>query len=212
MAVLGKDGKLVLCRLPTLLGFHRLPKAIALAIHLENVATVREPVQERSGHALSLEDLAPIAERQVTRDQQAGALVAIAKDPEKELDAATTERHVSQLVADQQVSPLQLPQEFIQCVLLLSLFELADQLRGCEETHTQTLPASSLAQCDGDVSFPSSLSPNKTTIVLVFDPFASRQLQDLRLGELWQGAEVASVGILPDRGPGVLDPRRDRIN
>src|SRR5712692_7040049 len=155
MAVLGTNGNLVLCRLPALLGFHRLAKAIALTIHLENVAMMGEPVQERSGHALSLEDLAPVAERQVTGDEQAGALVAVAKDPEQELDAATTERHVSQLVADQQLRPLQLPHEFIQRVLLLSLLKLADQLRGREERHAQTLPASSQAQGDGDVSFPS---------------------------------------------------------
>ena len=148
MAVLGKNGRLVLCRLPTLLGFHRLAKAIALTIHLENVAAMCESIQERSGHPLSLEDLAPVAERQVTGDQHAGALVAVAKHAEQELDAAATERHVSQLVADQQVRSLQLPQESIQRVLLLGLFELANQLRGREERHTQTLPASRLAQGD----------------------------------------------------------------
>ena len=47
MAVLGTNGKLVLWRLPTLLGFHRLAKAIALAVHLKNVAAVSEPVQKR---------------------------------------------------------------------------------------------------------------------------------------------------------------------
>ena len=91
MAVLGKNGKMVLCRLPTLLGFHRLAKAVAFSIHLENVAAVREPVEQRSSHALSLEDLAPIAEWQITGDQQAGSLVAVAKDPEQKLDAAATE-------------------------------------------------------------------------------------------------------------------------
>src|SRR5260370_10849411 len=211
MAVLGKNGNLVLRRLSTLLGSHRLAKAIALAIHLENVAPMGEPVQQRSGHPLSLEDLAPVAKRQVTGDQHAGALVAIAKDPEQELDAATTERHVSQLVADQQVRPLQLPEEFIQRVLLLSLFELADQLRGREEAHPQTLPASGLAQGYGDVSFPSSLTSDKTAIVLMFYPFASCQLQDLRLGELRQGAKIERVEVLQDRKPGVLDPRRDRV-
>src|SRR5260370_2027800 len=211
MAVLGKNGNLVLRRLSTLLGSHRLAKAIAIAIHIENVAPMGEPVQQSSGHPLSLEDLAPVTKRQVTGDQHAGALVAIAKDPEQELDAATTERHVSQLVADQQVRPLQLPQEFIQRVLLLSLFELADQIRGCEEAHAQTLPASGLAQGDGDVRFPSSLRPDKATIVLVFDPFASRQLQDLRLGELWQCGEVERVEVLQDRESRVLDPRRNRV-
>src|ERR1700721_2315168 len=105
------------------------------------------------------------------------------------------------------MSTLKLAQEFVERVLLLSLFELTDQLCGREETHTQTLPASRLAQGDGDVSFSCSLRPNKTTIVLVFDPFASRQRQDLRLGKLRQGAEVERVEILQDREAGGLDPR-----
>ncbi len=211
IAVLGKNGNLVLGRLSTLLLFHRLAEAIALAIHLENVATMGEPVQQRPGHPLSLKDLAPLAKRQVTGDQHAGALVAVAKDPEQELDAATTVGHISELVADQQLRPLQLPQEFVQGVLLPSLFELVDQICGREEAHAQTLPASSQAQGDGDVSFPSSLGADKATIVLIFDPFASRQLQDLRLGELWQCAEVERVEILQDREAGVLDPRRDCV-
>ena len=74
---------------------------MALAIHFKNVAAVCKPVQESPGHALSLEDLAPVAERQVTGDEHAGALIAFSKDPEQELDAAATERHISQLIADQ---------------------------------------------------------------------------------------------------------------
>ena len=55
------------------------------------------------------------------------------------------------------------------------------------------------------------MAPDKTTIVLLFDPFASRQLQDLRLGELRQDAEVVGVEVLQDRELRVLDPRRDRV-
>jgi hypothetical protein len=211
MAALGKNGNLVSGRLSTLLGFHRLAEAIALAIHFKNMAPVGEPVQESPGHALSLENLAPLAERQVAGDEHTGTLVAVAEDPEQEFDATATERHISQLVADQQVRPLQLPEEFVQRVLLLSLFELADQLRRREEAHPQTLSASSLAQGDGDVTLPSSLTPDKAAIVIMCNPFASRQFQDLRLGELRQGAEIERVEVLQNRKPGVLDPRRNRV-
>ncbi len=91
MAVLGKNGRIGLRRLATFPSFHRLPEAVAFLIHLENVAAVREPVEQRSGHTLSLEDLAPIAEWQVAGDQQARSLISVAKDPEQKLDAATTE-------------------------------------------------------------------------------------------------------------------------
>jgi hypothetical protein len=52
---------------------------------------VGEAVQKSPGHALSLEDLASLAERQVTGDEHAGALVAVDEDPEQKLHAATTE-------------------------------------------------------------------------------------------------------------------------
>ncbi len=50
MAALGKSGNLVLIRFPALLGFHRLAKAVALAIHLKNVAVVGQTVQQHCGH------------------------------------------------------------------------------------------------------------------------------------------------------------------
>ena len=57
MAALGKGGKVRSLGFSTLLGFHRLPEAVTLAIHLEDRAVVGQAVQERSGHALTLEDL-----------------------------------------------------------------------------------------------------------------------------------------------------------
>src|SRR5271157_69324 len=75
--------------------------------------------------------------------------------------------------ADQQVGPLQLTQEPVQRVLFLRLLQLADQLRRCEEPHPQTCPTRSLPQGHSDVRFSSSVTPNKTTIVLLFNPLAS---------------------------------------
>src|SRR5271166_6756195 len=56
---------------------HRLAEAEAFAVHLEDLAAVRQPIQQRRRHPLALEDLAPFAERQVARHQQAAPLVAI---------------------------------------------------------------------------------------------------------------------------------------
>ena len=72
--------------LPGILVFlrlHRLPESITFAVHLENVALVREPVEQRRGHAFALEDLTPFAERQVARDQQTSPLVAVREDLEE---------------------------------------------------------------------------------------------------------------------------------
>src|SRR6516164_1077485 len=121
MATLGKSGNLVLLRFLGPLGFHRLPKAVALAIHLKNVTVVGEPVEKRCSHPLTLEDLIPLAERQIGRHQNTGALIAVAEDPKQKLDTASAQRDVTELVADQQMGPLQLSQEPVQRVLFLGL-------------------------------------------------------------------------------------------
>ena len=61
---------------------HRLSKAIAFTIHLEDLAMVSQSVQQCGRHAFALEDLAPVAEREVAGDQQALAFVAVGEDLE----------------------------------------------------------------------------------------------------------------------------------
>jgi hypothetical protein len=56
-----RQNETVLRALPLLL-FHRPSKAIALAVHLKNVAAVCEAVQKGRGHSLTLENLVPFSE------------------------------------------------------------------------------------------------------------------------------------------------------
>ncbi len=65
---LGRAGGFLWVVCPADILFHRLAEAVAFAVHLENVATVREAIQERGGHAVALEYLAPIAEGKVAGD------------------------------------------------------------------------------------------------------------------------------------------------
>ena len=123
--------------LPTLLRFHRLAKAVALAIHLENLRVVGQAVQQRRRHPLALEDLVPLAEGEIARHQDAASLVAVGEHSEQELDAASAHRDVSQLVTDQQVGPIELGEEAVQRVLLLLLFQAAHQLGRREEADPQ---------------------------------------------------------------------------
>jgi hypothetical protein len=66
-----------------LLVLHRLAEAKAFAVHLEDVTAVRQPVQQRRRHPLALEHLAPLAERQIARHQQATPLIAIGEHLEQ---------------------------------------------------------------------------------------------------------------------------------
>ena len=70
---------------------HGFTEAVAFSVHLEDMAAMRQAVQQGRGHAFTLEDLPPIAEGQVAGDQQAGTLVTIGEDLEEQLGARTAE-------------------------------------------------------------------------------------------------------------------------
>ena len=94
---------LALFRGSFLLRFHRLPEPITFAIHLEDMALVREPVEQRRPHPFSLEHLPPLAKRQVARNQQEQAtpLVAIREYLEQAFRSGPAERQVSKLIDGQ---------------------------------------------------------------------------------------------------------------
>src|SRR3954454_5019079 len=54
-------------------------EAVALAVHLEDVDVVGEPVEERAGQPLRAKDARPLVERQVAGDQDRAPLVAAAR-------------------------------------------------------------------------------------------------------------------------------------
>ena len=83
MVVLGKVGKIQFTPTFGSSSFSSTRESGSFcAIHLENVATVSETVQQRGRHPLPLEDLIPFAEREVRRDQKAPPLVAVDRGQE----------------------------------------------------------------------------------------------------------------------------------
>src|SRR5205085_11196198 len=97
-----------------LLVLHRLSEAEAFAIHLEDVAAVRQPIQQGRCHPLALEYLPPFAERQIARHQQTPTLVTVGEHLEQQLGPGPAKRQVAQLVADQQVRAIQLVQHAVE--------------------------------------------------------------------------------------------------
>ena len=126
--------------------FHRLTEAKAFTIHLKDLTVVREAVQQSGRHAFALKNLAPIAERQIARQQQAAAFVAVGEHLEQQLCSAATERQVTQFIHDQQISAIQLSQKTIQQVRLLLLFEQVHESRSREETDRVSLATRSSSE------------------------------------------------------------------
>ena len=137
----GWEGSLGLFGGRFLLGFHRLAEAVTFAVHLEDVALVRQAVQQSRGHPFPLEDLVPFAERQLAGDQQAAASVAVGEDLEEQLGSGSAERQVAQFDDDQEVDAFQVRQQSIEAVLLLGLLQERDQLCGRDELHAFADPA-----------------------------------------------------------------------
>ena len=73
----------------------RLAEAVALAVHLEDVAVMGQTIQESGGHTFPLEDLVPFAERQVAGDQQTGPFITIGEDLEQQFGSRTAEGQVA---------------------------------------------------------------------------------------------------------------------
>jgi hypothetical protein len=72
-----------------------LAEPVALAVSLEDMDPVREPVEQRAGQSLAAHDLGPALERQVGGHDQAGALVGATHYLEKQFRAGLGAGHVA---------------------------------------------------------------------------------------------------------------------
>ena len=77
-------------------------EAAAVAVHLQDMDVVGEPVQQRAGEAFRSEHLGPLVERQVGGDQDGAALVALPEDLEEQFRSGGGQGDEAQCVDDQQ--------------------------------------------------------------------------------------------------------------
>ena len=160
------------------------------------MAAVREPIQQGRGHPFALEDLAPFAEGQVAGDQKAAPLVAIGEHLEEQLGAAAAERQVAELIADEQIDAVELGQQAVEAMLLMGLLQLTDQAGGGEEPHPFAEATGGETQRGGDMGFSRAGVADEAAVVVLLDPFAARQFEDLLLVERRQSREVVTVEVL----------------
>ena len=107
-------------------------EAPALVAGLDDVAVVREPVQQRCRQLCIDEDARPFAEGQVGRDDDGGALIEPADQVEQQLPTRLRKRQVAKLVDDDQVDARQLLGETAATTRLGLGLELVDQIHGIE--------------------------------------------------------------------------------
>ena len=96
-------------------------EAVAVAVHLQDVDMMGEPVEQSAGQAFGAEDLGPLLKRQIAGDQRGAAFVALAEDLEQQLGAGFRQRHEAQFIDDEQLVGGQLLLESSQIFLIASL-------------------------------------------------------------------------------------------
>src|ERR1700679_3867207 len=85
-------------------GFRRAVfEAEAVVSGFENVTAMGEAVEQRSRHLRVAEHAGPFAETEISRDDDAGALVEFAEQMEEQRSAGGAERQVAEFVKDDEV-------------------------------------------------------------------------------------------------------------
>jgi len=80
-----------------------VPEAPRRIAGLDDMAVVRQPVEQRRGHLGIAEDGGPFREAQVGGDHHACALVQLRQQVEQQRAARLAERQVTELIEDHQV-------------------------------------------------------------------------------------------------------------
>ena len=126
-------------------------ETVALAVHLQDVNVVGEPVKQSAGEPLGAEHVGPLVEGQVGGDQDGAPFVALAEDLEEEFRTGGGEGDEAQLVDDEKPEAGQLPLQVEQPAIVSGLHELVDQGRGGGEAYGHSLLAGGQAQTQGHV-------------------------------------------------------------
>src|SRR5205814_1000624 len=163
-------------------------EAPTLVAGLDDVAVMREPVQQRRRHLGIDEDARPFAEGEVGRDDDGGALIEPADQMEQQLAARLRKREVAELVDDDQIDARQLLGETAGTAGLGLGFELVDQIHGIEEARLPPQSDATPGDADSDVALAGAGSPDRDHVALLRQEVAAGQiayqlLVDRRIGK-----------------------------
>src|SRR5258705_5283559 len=182
---------------------------IAVAVHFEDVDVVGQPVEQRTGQPLGPEHAGPLVERQIAGDEGGAALVALAEDFEQELGAGRRQRHIAELINDQQLVGRQLALSPEQPLLVPRLNQLVDQGSGRDEADRQALLAGGQPQSKSNVRLPSAAVADRDHVLAASEVFAAGELQDQCLVERRDRREVETVEAFDRREACLLNAALD---
>ena len=146
---------------------------------VRDVGMVPEAVEQRRGEFLVAEDLHPLAEREVGRDDRRAPLVAVGEEVEQQLAAGALEGHEAELVDDQQRDPQVTLMEPRERELVTCLDQLAHEVGGADEGDAVAAAGGLDAERDREVRLAGADRPGDDDVVGALDVLATRELCEL---------------------------------
>ena len=80
-----------------------LREPIAFTVHFENVDVMGQAIEQCAGEPLGAKHARPFVKREIAGDDGRLAFIALAEDLEQQLGAGLRQRHIAELVDDQQL-------------------------------------------------------------------------------------------------------------
>src|ERR1700722_12323520 len=198
-------------------GFRRaVLEAEAVVSGFENVAAVGETIEWRGRHLRVAEHGCPLAKAEISRDDDAGALVELAEQMEEQRSAGGAERQVTKLVEDDKIGVGEPGGDLAGFALKLLLFESVDEFDGGEEPDALAVVLDRLdADRGGEMRLACAGAADQDDIMGVIQELAAVELTreclvDLAAGEVEAGkiAIVWKAGGLELIWPSISPPCR----
>ena len=186
-------------------------EAPALVAGLDDVAVMREAIEQGRGHFGIAEDARPFAEGEVGGDDHRGAFVEAADEMEQQLAAGLGEGQVAELVEHDEVQAAEVIGDASLAAGAGLGLELVDEVDDIEEAAAGT--AADAGACDGDggVALSCARAADQHDVALLLDEVAAGEVAHQRLVH-HSRVEVEVVDVLGQRQLGdrhlVLDRPR----
>src|SRR5580700_1190352 len=185
-----------------LCGFGGFRRAVleteAVVSGFENVAAVGETVEQRGRHLGVAEHGGPFAEAEISRDDDAGALVELAQQMEEQGSAGGAERQIAKLVEDDEIGVGEPGCDLARFALKLLLFKSVDEFDGGEEPDALAVVLDRLdADRRSEMRLARAGAADQDDIVGVFQELAAMELTGERLVDLAAGeVEAGKIAIV----------------
>src|SRR6202021_4078133 len=138
--------------------------------------TVGEALEERGRHLRVRQHGRPLAKAEISRDDDAGALVELAEQMEEQGSAGGAERQIAKLVEDDEIGVGEPSRDLARFALKLLLFESVDEFDGGEEADALAMVLDGLdADRGGEMRLACAGAADQDDIVGVFQELAAMQ-------------------------------------